>query len=80
MTEKQLTRSQVESNEYLTKLVREQAAWIRGDVEIGRSVSRGAGAGAHTTLWTVRDFAIRVLVAKGEIKASGARPDFYVAA
>lgn len=62
-----LTRRDIESNLYIYGLVREQAASMRRDIARHGKVS-WTGAGYHRTLARPRAFALRVLVAKGELK------------
>ncbi len=72
-----LTRSDVESNSYTTRMVREQAVSIRQDLSETGRVS-WTGRGYHRSSVLVRDFALRVLVAKGEIVRDSSDPRVHV--
>lgn len=65
-----LTRQQVEASPLLTRQVREQAAYIRSDVA-EHGVVRFVGRGYHRHDADCRDFALRVMVAKGELVQTG---------
>ena len=77
METKQLTRAEVEANEYLTRQVRDQAAKIRAELAID-GVARFCGLGYHRTGEAVRRFAFRVLAAKGELHVNPEDSRYYL--
>ncbi len=70
-TQTSLTRSQVESSPLTTRIVREEAAIVRHNA--GRANGCGFYDGCCSVRIAERDFAIRVLLAKGEIVRTNSR-------
>lgn len=79
METKQLTRQEVEANPYLARQVRDQAAWIRCELELD-GVVRWSGRGYCNTPGDtrIRRFALRVLTAKGELHANPEDGRYYL--
>ena len=64
----ELTRTEVESNEWILAEVREQGARIRSEAAATSEVwFTGSGYERHLFTVRARDFAFRVLVAQGEL-------------
>ena len=72
-----LTCAEVQASPYLARRIRTQAGCIRGEL-LEKGEVWFAGRGYHRTEADVRDFAFRVLVAKGELRRDPADRRRYI--